>query len=73
MDDVFVNSRDDSLLVSVRLGHGYDDFYHAKAIAVEAKLVEVLEDLFKNEVLHVLCEAVTLKNLSNHMSALIIF
>ena len=33
----------------------------------------MLEDLFKNEGLHVLCEAATLKHLSYHMSALIIF
>ena len=55
------------------LGHRHDDFDHAEAVAVGAELVEVVEYLFKNEVLHVDCEAFTHENFPDHVRSLIIF
>ena len=72
MDQVLAHLLDHSLLVSGGPGLVDDDFDHAEAVAVGAKLVEVVENLFKNEVLHVDCEALTLKDLSDHVCALVI-
>ena len=72
LDQVLVDLLNDSLLISVLLSHRNDDLNHAEAIAVRAKLIEVLEYLFKNEVLHVDGEALTLKNFSDDMRTLIV-
>jgi len=60
------------LLISEGRGHGHDDFDHAEAVTVGAELVEVGEYLFKNEVLHVDGEALTLENFPDYMRALIV-
>ena len=54
------------------LRHRNNYLNHTEAITIEAKLIKVVEDLFKNEVLNVLREATTLKDFTNDMSALII-
>ena len=73
MNQVLTHLLDHSLLLSARRGHGHDDLDHAEAVAVGAKLVEMVEYLFKNEVLHVNCEAFALEHFPNNVSALIIF
>ena len=63
---------DHPLLIPLRLRQRDDYLNHAEAVAVEAEFVEVLEDLFENEVLHVLSEAATLEHFPDHMGSLIV-